>query len=149
MGVRWLEHDGGVNCYGQPQRTHGARVARGDWVAFTQDDNILAAGAIATIRQAIDQQDHPHPLFFRVLTPWRQLVWETAAVALGNIDADCLVLPRAIAQQTLWGLRYEGDYDAAVEVQRLSAGDIDWRPETIAIARPDPEHVWWTQEDAA
>lgn len=142
-GVRWFEHDGGVNCYGQPQRTFGARQASGEWVAFSQDDNILAQGAIDAIWLALCQEPHKRPLFFRIQTWWGATVWSSPQLVLGNIDADCLVFPRAIAQQVSWGLRYEGDYDAAVQAAQLAQGDVDWREETIAIARPDGAQLWW------
>ena len=144
LGAQWLEHDGGVNCYGQPQRGYGARQAAGEWVAFSQDDNILAEGAITRIWLALAQEPHKRPLFFRVLTPWRATVWNTPQLVLANIDADCLVLPKEIAREVTWGLRYEGDFDAAVDAARLADGDIGWRDETIAIARPDREHLWWS-----
>jgi hypothetical protein len=143
LAVRWLEHDGGVNCYGQPQRSFGARQAHGEWVAFSQDDNILAEHAFRKIWMALCQEPHKRPLFFRAITPWRDFVWRTPQLVIANIDADCLVFPRAIAQQVTWGLRYEGDFDAAVHAAQLAEGDIGWRDETIAIARPDQEHVWW------
>jgi len=143
-GVQWLEHDGGVNCYGQPQRSFGSRQAKGEWVAFSQDDNILARGAVNTIWLALCQERKKRPLFFRVLTPWREQVWRTPQLVLSNIDADCLVLPRDIAQRVTWGLRYEGDFDAAVEASKLARGDVGWRDEEIAIARPEQEHIWWS-----
>ena len=143
FGISWLEHDGGINCYGQPQRSFGARMAKGDWVAFSQDDNILSQGALNTIWLALCQEPRRRPLFFRVVTPWRDFVWRTPQLVQANIDADCLVLPREIAQNVTWGLRYEGDFDAAVHAAQLAQGDVGWRDETIAIARPDQEHVWW------
>jgi len=138
---RWLEHDGGLHCYGQPQRSFGARQASGEWVAFSQDDNILAPHALSSIWLAVCQEPRPRPLFFRTLTFWGELVWRERTLELGNIDADCLVLPREVAAQVTWGLRYEGDFDAASDAARLSGGDVGWREETIAIARP--ESVWW------
>lgn len=139
----WLEVDGGRHCWGHPQRTYGARAANAPWIWFTQDDNISAAGAFAAMQAAIDAQDHPRPLFFRWLAPWRQLIWRDEHLMLGNIDADCLVFPRPLAEQIEWGLRYEGDFDAAVRAAELAAGDIDWRPDLISIARPWPADLWW------
>jgi hypothetical protein len=143
LKAKWLEHNGGVNCYGQPQRSFGARAAQGEWVAFSQDDNILTAGAVDTIWLALVQEKRKRPLFFRVMTPWRETVWRTPHLVIANIDADCLVLPREIAREVVWGLRYEGDFDAAEHAYKLAEGDVGWRDEMIAIARPDQEHVWW------
>jgi len=139
---RWLEHDGGVHCFGQPQRSYGARAALGEWVAFSQDDNILAQDSLGAIWLAVNQQPHPRPLFFRARMYWGQIVWYEPTLRENNIDADCLVLPRAIASETTWGLRYQGDFDAAVAAHALAGGDVDWRDELIALARPSG--VWWS-----
>jgi len=89
------------------------------------------------------QSPHKRPLFFRVLTPWRESIWREQSLYQSNIDADCLVFPRDVARQVTWGLRYEGDFDAAVAAMQLAQGDVGWCEEQIALARPDQEHVWW------
>lgn len=142
-GCRWLELDAGVHCYGQPQRSFGARRAHGEWVAFSQDDNILDRDAVESIWSQVSQQPHKRPLFFKVLTPWRAVVWSQPRLQLADIDADCLVLPAELASVVDWGLRYEGDFDAAVHAFNLSGGDVSWCEAQIAIARPDREHLWW------
>ena len=143
LGARWLEHDGGLHCYGQPQRTYGAKHAHGEWVGFSQDDNIMAQGAIASIAAATLQQPVLRPMFFRVHTYWGATVWDVPyQLYQGNIDADCLVLPHDMAASTIWGLRYEGDFDAAVSAMQQANGNVAWREEMIAVMRP--ESVWWS-----
>jgi hypothetical protein len=141
----WLEVDGGQHCWGHPQRTAGARLANAPWIWFTQDDNIASAGAFAAIQLGIAAQVQPRPLFFRWLAPWRELIWRSQHLELGNIDADCLVLPHTLAENIEWGLRYEGDFDAAVRAFNLVGGDVDWREDLISIARPWPADRWWEQ----
>jgi len=140
-GFMWLEHDAGLHMVGQPQRTFGAKHASAPWVWFSQDDNIVAEDALAAIECAIDAQDHPRPLFFRMRTYWGETVWRSCDLMLGNIDADCLVFPREIAQQVEWGLRYEGDFDAALQAFNVVGGDVGWIDEVVSIARP--EQLWW------
>ncbi len=142
-GHVWLELDAGLHCVGQPQRTAGARAATAAWVWFGQDDNIAARDSLAAIEMAIDQQPRDRPLFFKMRTYWNDVVWRTPSLALGNIDADCLVLPRAIAHAVKWGLRYEGDYDAAVEALTLSNNDVAWINEIVSLGRPSPAAFWW------
>jgi len=144
-GYTWLEHDAGLHCVGQPQRTFGARMAKAPWVWFSQDDNVAARDSLAAIEAAIDQQVSARPLFFRMRTHWGRDIWRSPDLMLGNIDADCLVFPRAIAKQVEWGLRYEGDYDAATRAVELSGGDVAWVDEIVSIARPQPGQFWWRQ----
>jgi hypothetical protein len=144
-GYRWLEYDAGVHCVGQPQRTHGAKNASAPWVWFSQDDNIAAIDSLAAIEVAIDEQPRPRPIFFRFLSYWRETIWRSPHLTLGNIDADCLVFPRHIAQKVEWGLRYEGDFDAATRALEISGGDVAWVDEIVSISRPSTELLWWTR----
>jgi len=143
----WREYDGGLHCWGHPQRMLGGRSATGSFVWYTQDDNAAAEGAAAAILDAIAHQSHPRPLFFRWLSPWRETIWRDQHLMMGNIDADCLVLPKRVAQQVTWGLRYEGDYDAAVDVMRIADGEVDWDDRIISIARPDSTLCWWEHRE--
>lgn len=145
LGYKWLEHDAELHCYGQPQRTYGARQALGEWVAFTQDDNILAEGALSAIWMAVCTAPRKRPLFFRMLAYWREQIWRSPELQLGNIDADCLVFPREVAQRVEWGLRYEGDFDAARQAFTDCGGDVSWVDEVISISRPQQEHFWWNR----
>jgi hypothetical protein len=143
-GYDWLEHDAGQHCVGQPQRTYGAKQATAPWVWFTQDDNIAAEDSLAAIEVATREQPRVRPIFLRLQAYWGELIWRSPEqLTLGNIDADCMVLPRRIADKVTWGLRYEGDYDAAVQACALSAGDAAWVDQVISIARPTPEQLWW------
>jgi len=142
-GFSWLEHDAGTHCVGQPQRTAGARAASAPWVWFSQDDNIAAQDALASIEVAIEAQPHPRPIFFRFRSYWGEKIWRSQDLTVGNIDADCLVFPRHIAQRVEWGLRYEGDFDAAVQAFNFSGGDVAWVDQIVSIARPGGELLWW------
>jgi hypothetical protein len=140
---RFIEHDGGQHVYGQPQRTAGARAARGDWVWFGQDDNVAAENALTAIYDAV-RSHISELLIFRWVSPWREVIWRYPELALGNLDADCLVMSRNLAQQVTWGLRYEGDFDAARQAFELTGrAEPDWRPPIISIARPDEGYRWW------
>jgi len=145
LGFHWLEHDAGQHIYGQPQRTYGAKQATAPYIWFSQDDNVAAKDSLGVIERAIDLQLRRRPLFFQCLTYWRATVWSFPVLQLGNIDADCLVLPQHLAQQIEWGLRYEGDYDAAARAFNLSGGDVAWIDQTVSISRPEREHLWWQQ----
>ena len=143
LGFDWLELDAGVNCVGQPQRTYGAKVASAPWVWFSQDDNIAAEHSLMAIQSAIEAQPRARPLFFQMQTYWGARIWQTPVLSQGNIDADCLVFPRDIARQVEWGLRYEGDLDAAVRAFNLTGGDVAWVDELVSVGRPAVEQLWW------
>ena len=140
---RWVQYDAGFHMVGHPQRTMGAQLASAPWCWFSQDDNIAAHDALPSIRRVIVEQSKPRPLFFQVQTFWRAIVWNTATLAENNIDADCLVFPQHIAQSVEWGMRYQGDFDAAHRASQLADGDVAWIDHVVAIGRPEDSHCWW------
>lgn len=143
LGARYINYAGDLRMVGQPQRNAGQRLAHGDWIAFSQDDNVSDKHALEAIAAAVAQQDHPRPMFFRWLAPWRELIWRVPVLELTNIDADCLVIPRRLAGSVTWGMRYQGDFDACHSAMLAADGDVAWRQEVISIARPSAEHLWW------
>jgi hypothetical protein len=107
-GAYYVEHDGGSHCYGQQQRQHGQALARGHWLAWLQDDDVWSDGALAGIRPFLQYQ---RPLLFKAATRFGGVVWREPGLELGNVDANCLVVPNDPARLGRWGLAYTGDYD--------------------------------------
>jgi hypothetical protein len=48
-----------------------------------------------------------------------------------------------MAHEVTWGLRYEGDFDAARQAHELARGDVGWIDEVVAIARATDTDYWW------
>lgn len=137
----WIDFDAGINCYGQPQRNVGMSKAQGQWLAFSQDDNMFAPDAFDSIRRAILDQPHPRPLLFKVMTWQAGIVWINRGVLqIGEIDADCIVVPNMPERLARWTTRYNGDWDFISGTVHLWQRDIAWRDELIASALPGIGH---------
>lgn len=138
--------DGGGHWWGHPQRQEGMRHARGAWLWFMADDDIATPNALKDIRACIDRQEHPRPLFFRFVAPWRgEPVWhEPRQLVQGNIDASGIVVPNVPDKLGEWGNRYCGDYDFAYSTAEKWGGDYEWCNHVVCWARPD-EREDWTQ----
>lgn len=130
--ARYVECAGSEHCWGHPQRNYGQRLATGDWLAFTQDDNVYEPYGIAAMLDAIKSGDHvPH--LFRVQTKWGFTVWrERCRLTLGDIDADCIVTPNDPDRLGTWSLRYEGDWDFIRDTVALYGGDVRWCEPVVA-----------------
>lgn len=135
----WYMHDGGAHCWGHPQRNYGMSVATGQWLMFSQDDNVYAPGAFDAIAHAV-AGNHQRPLLFKVMTWQAGVVWTAPMLREGDIDADCLVVPNVRAKLGVWTSRYNGDWDMLSHTAELWDNDIGWRPELIASALPNIEH---------
>jgi glycosyltransferase involved in cell wall biosynthesis len=148
----YVEHDGGLHCYGQPQRNFGALVARGQYLAWLGDDDIYLPGAFASIAAHI-RASEPAPHLFRWISPWKTLLWEapgSIGVEPGHIDAECIITPNLEQYLGTWENRYQGDFDFIQgTLERWARAGVPprWCAETIAQAQPS-ELEDWTRHDA-
>lgn len=122
--------------YGQEQRNHGMTKATGEWLAFSQDDQVFEDGAAETLFNLEPWQSERHyaPQLFRLRkwTPQNEnLVWrERGTFELGMVDGDCMVVPNVQDRLGRWGAGYCGDW----EFLRATAehwGGVEWRDEVI------------------
>ena len=142
-GARYLPHAGDEHCWGHPQRNAGMHAATGRYLAWMADDDIYTAGAFETIQRAIAKQTEPYPLLFRVqMNQYGRFIWSwPGPLAIGNIDAECIVTPNDPERLGTWAMRYEGDYDFIKETVDLY-GRCRWADPVIAVARPTDEEDW-------
>lgn len=136
--IYWHGYDGGVHRWGHPQRNHGMSIANGEWLMFTQDDNIYSPNAFEVVRNAINK-NYPRPLLFKIMTWQAGIVWNVPILREGDIDADCIVIPNVPEKLSKWSYRYNGDADFIMSTCELWDNDIAWRPEIIATALPNIE----------
>lgn len=142
--LRYVEHDGGVHAWGQPQRNHGATVARGRWLAWLGDDDLYLRGAFEAMGAVLASAE-PIPHLFRWISPWKAVYWHTRGYvgeAPGHIDAECIVTPNDPDRLGTWTNRYQGDWDFIVETIRRYGGQTAWCDPIIAQAQPSPLDDW-------
>lgn len=140
--ARYLGYDGGLHCVGQPQRNYGMTRARGQWLAFSQDDNVWRPGAWDAIHASITAS-HICPRLFKVHVRHGFVVWQQEGhLALGHVDADCAVVPNDPRRLGQWGLTYTGDWEFIRDTVALWDDDVQWEPFVIADGRPVSRRVF-------
>lgn len=138
--VRLLTYDGGTHAWGHPQRNFGMEMAEGEYLMFSQDDNVYAPDAFDTIRRAVWKRLDYKPFLFRVMTWQAGIVWVTrGSLKLGEIDADCIVTPNIPGKLSRWTSIYNGDWEFIRRTIELWDNDVEWRDELIATALPGIE----------
>jgi Glycosyl transferase family 2 len=146
--LSYTECDGGIHAWGHPQRTHGATVAKGQYLWWLGDDDVALPGAFQSIARAIRaHEDDPRVFLFRWIAPWKMVLWHTAGFLgpePGFIDAECIVCPNVPDRLGTWVNRYQGDYDFIAETVERWGGleRVIWRPEVIAQAQPGEGEDW-------
>lgn len=134
--AKYLGHDGGMHMVGQFQRQRGMAYAQGEWLMFSQDDNVYLPGAFDAITAALGAGlTVPH--LFRVMTRFGFIVWDVEGdLGVGRVDADCIVVPNVPERLGSWGLSYIGDQQFIAQTVALWDGQVAWDDALIVDSRP-------------
>lgn len=141
--VRYLETPED-HTWGNVQRQAGLEAAHGSHLIFIDDDNVMAPGALAVVREAVAEK--PTALFlFRTLyfnyagVPDGGTVWRIREIRHSNVDSGNIVIPRRddlvswlVPDKRL----YEADYHFILNNAAV-IGEVVWREEILTIVRPN------------
>jgi hypothetical protein len=142
-GATYLPHDGGAHAWGHPQREYGDRLARGAWLWHLQDDTIATTPAVpALVALAADPHAAPVPVLARVDTWQAGVVWRSAVLALGNCDADGIVVPNDPTRRPPWGRAYNDDFVFLSACVAAYDGALRYLSQIVAIGRPERAAAW-------
>jgi len=135
-----------ANDFGSAPRNLGMEHARGDYLAFMDDDDMYRTGdtspsfyrhdgpgAFAAIRRAIAR--HPgRPLLFRMERPgWGATVWRPMAVRFGEACTPMFITPNRPELLGEWGRHRGSDFAFITTTLRLwPPGALVWEPDIIA-----------------
>jgi len=103
-----------TGVYGNTQRNVGIGVASGTHLAFMDDDDAYAPGALAAVREAVSKApDRPHIFKMLVCDPRRTygLCWRSKDVVLGNIGSPMMVTPNVPSRLGKFEEQYAGDFN--------------------------------------
>jgi glycosyltransferase involved in cell wall biosynthesis len=126
------------HCFGNTQRNFGIRHARGDYIVFQDDDNVMLPGAFRAMRGAAEQFCG-RPVIFKVRFLNGQIAPSGPRLVCGDFDTACGAWPNMLGKLGGWGRSYEGDYLFArdtLALYDLGEAEAIWRPEVIAAHRP-------------
>lgn len=138
--AQYIEHDGGMHCWGHPQRNYGQSIARGEWIIWIQDDDVYSDCAFRSLLRVAKTSENQSGFWGVILSQtltWQAgVVWREKELWEGNIDANCIFAPNIPERLGKWTDRYNGDFDFIRDTCEKWNNKILWFPRVIAVGRP-------------
>jgi len=130
VGVQCIACPSGRD-WGATERTIGMAHARGDYLAFIDDDDVYLPGARAAMAAAI-AETAAVPVLFRMRYPESGAVlWRVPQLKIGNVSTQMILIPNDRARLGRWSPRREGDFDF-LRTSGWRHAEFAWRPDVIA-----------------
>lgn len=128
--VRFIPHGPGGD-YGHQERNDVTPLARGQYLAHIDDDDVYVPGTRALMESAI-RAAPGKPTIFRMRFPNGITLWENEEIRCGNLGTPCFLIPNRPTMLGTWGSFVGGDCEF-LETSKWKAEDYVWRPEVIAL----------------
>lgn len=117
--------------WGCTERTLGIAHARGDYLAFIDDDDVYLAGHREAMARAMLAAPAV-PCVFRMRYPVSgSILWYEPALKVGNVSTQMFLIPNDRARLGQWTGRREGDFDF-LATSKWAPSTIAWRSDVIA-----------------
>jgi hypothetical protein len=138
-GLGWpaLRYDevGPTQDWGNSQRMHGLTLARGDYVAFLDDDDTYLPDALNRLHGAMEQTPGL-PFLWRFIDKNGGVLWCEPIVKLSNVGTPCILFPNDPARLGAWENGYVGDYwfiKSTLDLYPFQA--VQWKQPIVQDAR--------------
>lgn len=117
--------------WGHTERNYATPMARGQYIAHIDDDDVYAPGARELMSDAIATADG-RPILFRMRYPNGIILWQDANIRCGNVGTPMMLIPNRPTMLGKWESYVGGDC-AFLQSCKWKAEDYIWRPEVIAL----------------
>jgi hypothetical protein len=119
------------NDWGHTERNFATPLARGQYIAHIDDDDVYAPGTRALMQDAIERTPN-RPVIFRMRFPNGITLWNEKVIRCGNLGTPCFLIPNRPEMMGTW-MPFVGGDCAFLETSKWSAEDYVWREEIIAL----------------
>lgn len=128
--VRHVPHEPGGD-WGHTERNYATPLAKGQYVAHIDDDDVYVPGVRALMQDVIDGTPG-RPALFRMQFPNGITLWRDPKVYCGNVGTPMMLIPNVPGKMGKWGSFVGGDCHF-LETMKFDHSEIVWRPEVIAL----------------
>ncbi len=141
-GFTFVEHNGWVHFFGNPQLNHAMTLAAGDFFTALGDDDVYVDGAISRMRKALVPgrallyQFYSPPCMVLNRPDLRVRLWSDRRLREANISGCCIAAPRADLVPVSEEMRIEVDFEWIVNIVAKTGQKPKWLRDCLIIARP-------------
>ena len=149
--IRYFIFDMGHNCWGHCIVNNLMKNARGDFLTFMDDDDILAPNAFELIKEVVARGQRSNsrcpccgaivhtvgpPCIFKTFSPIdNRHLWFEKDLLEGGVGGGQIVTPNIPGLLGKWTCRYVGDCDFVIDTISKWGGNFEWREEVIKHVR--------------
>jgi hypothetical protein len=127
--------DGPHHDWGSTAHSRGMRLARGDWLAWMDDDDAMTKEGIAHIKKRISEGPYVPHIFRQHYPIHGNIIWHEREVRCGNIGTGCLCIPNVSGKLGHHDGFHGEDYRFLLStLEHYPEGPV-WREEVI-------QHIW-------
>lgn len=127
--------------WGNHQRNVAIRRAKGDYLAFMDDDDYYVPGHRQTMAEAINENPGK-PFLFKMKYPDGRILWNKKEVIPGNIGSSMILVPNKLSMfGSFWPRKRNMADFIFVDKWKWPKEDIVWREEVIALLGHNDEKL--------
>lgn len=130
--VLLVEHAPPSGHWGNEERQEGTARARGDYLAYLDDDDVYVRGHRALMQRAINEGVPDVPILFRVQYPSGRVIWQRQWVKNGNVTSQMILVPNQKYMLHDWCSKQRFADFHFINQWGWPAKSIKWRREVIA-----------------
>jgi hypothetical protein len=106
-------------------------MAKGQYIAHIDDDDIYAPGHRALMQDAI-QRAPGQPVLFRMQYPSGATLWQEKVLRCGNVGTPMFLIPNQPEKLGTWRSFVGGDF-VFLEESKWAPEEFVWREEVVAL----------------
>ena len=116
--------------WGNDQRNSAMKRAKGDYLAFMDDDDVYVEGH-RQIMEDVMKENPGKPILFKILYPNGRIIWDKKKIIPGNISTQMILVPNIPDMLYHWkDGRNMADF-IFVDNWKWEDKDVIWREEII------------------
>jgi hypothetical protein len=117
--------------WGHTERNYATPMAKGQYIAHIDDDDIYAPGHRALMQDAI-QRAPGQPVLFRMQYPSGATLWQEKVLRCGNVGTPMFLIPNQPEKLGTWRSFVGGDF-VFLEESKWAPEEFVWREEVVAL----------------